>query len=43
MRSTVPEDANDDHLVKGADEFVAAAHVVDQHEAGVDHAGQLGA
>ena len=35
------DDGEDDHLVKGAAELVAAAHVVDRHEVGTDHAGQL--
>ena len=37
----MPEHADGDHLVKGAVELVAAAHVADQHEVGTDHAGQL--
>ena len=39
--AAVPEHADGDHLVKGAVELVAAAHVADQHEVGTDHAGQL--
>ena len=38
---SVPEHADGDHLVKGAVELVAAAHVADQHEVGTDYAGQL--
>ena len=38
---SVPEHADGDHLVKGAVELVAAAHVADQHEVVTDHAGQL--
>ena len=37
------DDGEDDHLVKGAAELVAAAHVADRREVGLDHAGQLGA
>ena len=35
--------AEDDVLVKIAAELVAAAHVADGHEHGIDHPGQLGA
>ena len=34
-------DGEDDHLVKYAAELVAAAHVADRHEVGIDHARQL--
>ena len=37
------DDGEDDHLVKDAAELVAAAHLADRHEVGIDHAGQLSA
>ena len=36
-------DGEDDHLVEDAADLVAAAHVADQHEVGIDHSGQLSA
>ena len=38
---SVPEHADDDLLMQGSVELAAAAHVVDRHEVGTDHAGQL--
>ena len=38
----MPEDAEGMHLGKNAAELVAATHVADDHEVGIDHAGQLG-
>ena len=37
----MPEHADDDLLMQGSVELAAAAHVVDRHEVGTDHAGQL--
>ena len=37
----VPEHADGDHIMQGAVELVAAAHVADRHEVVTDHAGQL--
>ena len=37
------EDAEGDHLVKNAADLVAATHISDGHEVGIDHAGQLDA
>ena len=34
----MPEDGEGDHLVKNAAELVAATHVADGHEVGIDHA-----
>ena len=34
----MPEDVEGDHLVKNAAELVAATHVADGHEVGIDHA-----
>ena len=42
MLSPVPEDANDDHLVKNAAEMVATTHVANGHGVGSDHAEQFG-
>ena len=36
-------DGDCDQLVQDAGELVAAAHVADRHEVGIDHAGQFGA
>ena len=38
----MPEDGEGDHLVKNAAELVAATHVADDHDVGIDHAGRLG-
>ena len=38
---TVPEDAEGIHLVKNAAELVAATHVADGNEVGIDHAGPV--
>ena len=37
------EHSEDDLLVKDAADLVAAAHVADRHEVGIDHSGQLSA
>ena len=37
----MPEDAEGDHLVKNAEELVAATHVADGLVTGTDHAEQL--
>ena len=37
----MPEDAEGIHLVKNAAELVAATHVADGHEVGIDHAGSI--
>ena len=37
----MPEDVEGDHLVKNAAELVAATHVADGHEVGIDRAGPI--
>ena len=37
----MPEDGEGDHLVKNAAELVAATHMADGHDVGIDHAGPI--